>query len=75
MGPSPLHAGSVDMIFNPKTNRNSPQFRCICDDHFETVAYNAETQQKKMDEVWDEVAFEGHERTEMELDLMAQMSL
>ena len=56
------------MILNPKTNRISPQFHCICDDYFETVTQNAETPQKKMDEMWDEVAFEGHERTEMELD-------
>ena len=56
------------MILNPKTNRISPQFHCICDDHFETIAHNAETPQKKMDELSDEVAFEGCERTEMELD-------
>ena len=68
LGPSPLHASSVGMILNPKTNRISPQFHCICDDYFETVAHNAETPHEKMDEMWDVVAFEGHERTEMELD-------
>ena len=56
------------MILNPKTNGISPQFHCIHDDYFETVACSPETPHKKMDELWDEVAFEGHERTEMELD-------
>ena len=32
LGPSPLHASSVDMILNSKTKRISPQFHCICDD-------------------------------------------
>ena len=68
LGPSPLHASSVGMTLNPKTSRISPQFHCIHDDYFETVACNAETSQKKMDELWDEVAFEGCERVEMELD-------
>ena len=69
MGPFPLHASSVGMILNPKTDRISPQFHCICNDYFKTVAHSAETTQKKIDELWDEVAFEGCERTEMESDL------
>ena len=56
------------MILNPKTNRISPQFHCICDDYFENIACSPETPQKKMDETWDEMAFEGCERVEMELD-------
>ena len=66
LGLSPLHASCVGMILNPEDNGISPQFHCICDDYFETVGYNAETPQKKMDELWDKVAFEGHERTEIE---------
>ena len=62
LGPSALHASSVGMILNPKTNRISPQFHCIHDDHFETVSFSPEMPQKKMNELWDEMAFEGHER-------------
>ena len=68
LGPSALHASSVGMILNPKTNGISPQLHCICDDHFETVSFSPETPQKKMNELWDEMAFEGYERIEMELD-------
>ena len=37
MGISPLHASTVGLILNPKTNRLSPQFHCVYDDYFETV--------------------------------------
>ena len=57
------------MIINPKTNRISPQFHCIHDDHFETIAHNTDTPKKKMDERLDELAFDVHERNEMELDI------
>ena len=37
MGFSPLHASTVGLIRNPKTNRLSPQFYCVYDDNFDTV--------------------------------------
>ena len=37
MGISPLHASTVGLILNPNTNRLSPQFHCVYDDHFETT--------------------------------------
>jgi len=40
MGFSPLHASTVGLILNPKTNRISPQFHCVYDDYFETVHNN-----------------------------------
>ena len=44
------------------------ELKHINDDYFETVVYNACTPQKKMCAMWDEVDFEGCERTEIELD-------
>ena len=38
--PSPLHASTVGLVLNPSTNRISPQYHCIYDDYFETVAYD-----------------------------------
>ena len=38
-GHSPLHAGNVALIFNPRTGRVSPQFHCVFDDDFMTVPY------------------------------------
>ena len=40
MGTSPLHASTVGLIRNPRTNRLSPQFHCVYDDNFETVHSN-----------------------------------
>ena len=37
MGHSPAHAGSVALIFNPKTGLVSPQFHVVFDDDFSTV--------------------------------------
>jgi hypothetical protein len=41
LGHSPIHATSVSLIFNPKTRYISPQFHCVYDDKFETVAQDA----------------------------------
>ena len=37
-GHSPFHAGNVALIFNPKTGLLSPQYHCVYDDEFTTVA-------------------------------------
>jgi len=37
LGHSPFHAGSVALIFNPKTARVSPQYHVVFDDDFTTV--------------------------------------
>ena len=39
LGHSPFHAGSVALVFNPKTGRVSPQFHVVFDDTFSTVPY------------------------------------
>ena len=39
LGHSPFHAGSVALVFNPRTGRVSPQFHVIFDDTFLTVPY------------------------------------
>ena len=39
LGNSPFHAGSVALVFNPKTARVSPQYHVIFDDNFSTVPY------------------------------------
>ncbi len=39
LGHSPLHAGSVALVFNPKTGRVSPAYHVVFDDTFSTVPY------------------------------------
>ena len=39
VGHSPLHAGSVVLILNPRTGHVSPQFHVVFDDHFTTVPF------------------------------------
>ena len=39
LGHSPFHAGSVALVFNPKTARVSPQYHVIVDDDFTTGPY------------------------------------
>ncbi len=39
LGLFPFHAGSVALVFNPKTARVSPQHHVIFDDDFTTVPY------------------------------------
>eukprot|EP00957_Ditylum_brightwellii_P000920 73898-Ditylum_brightwellii.AAC.1 len=36
LGHSPFHAGSVALVFNPKTGRVSPQYHIVFDDNFTT---------------------------------------
>ena len=64
-GSLPLHASTVGMIYNPKTTRISPQFHCIYNDYFETVSLSPDMPQKKMDDLWTEIAFEGYERIDI----------
>ena len=39
VGHSPLHAGSVALVLNPKTGLVSPQFHVVFDDNFSTVPH------------------------------------
>ena len=39
IGNSPLHAGSVALVWNPTTGRVSPQYHIYFDDEFSTVPY------------------------------------
>jgi hypothetical protein len=39
VGHSPLHAGSVALVLNPRTGHVSPQFHVVYDDHFTTVPF------------------------------------
>jgi hypothetical protein len=39
LGHSPFHAGSVVLVFNPRTGRVSPQYHLIFDDTFSTIPY------------------------------------
>jgi hypothetical protein len=39
LGHSPFHAGSVALVFNPKTGRVSPQYHVVFDDTFSTIPY------------------------------------
>jgi hypothetical protein len=39
LGHSPMHAGNVALVFNPKTGHVSPQYHVTFDDEFTTVPY------------------------------------
>ena len=39
LGHSPLHAGSVALVWNPTTGRVSPQYQVVFNDDFSTVPY------------------------------------
>ena len=39
LGHSPLHAGNVALVFNPRTGRVSPAYHVVFDDGFTTVPY------------------------------------
>ena len=39
LGHSPMHAGSVALVFNPRTGRVSPAYHVVFDDGFTTVPY------------------------------------
>ena len=62
VGQSPLHASSVGLILNTRTNRISPQFHVIYDDYFETVPYNAEEPPPK----WSDLVIENFESLDVE---------
>ena len=42
MGRSPNHAGSVPLVLNPHTGTITPQFHCVFDDWFATIATSVE---------------------------------
>ena len=64
LGPSPLHAESVELILNPKNNRISPQYHCIYDDYFETVTYDENTKPPN----WDELIVNSTSKVDLEYD-------
>jgi hypothetical protein len=39
LGHSPLHAGSVALVYNPSTRHVSPQYHVVFDDDFTTISY------------------------------------
>ncbi len=39
LGHSPFHAGSVALVFNPRTGRVSPQYHVVFDDTFATIPF------------------------------------
>ena len=51
VGDSPLHASTVGLVRNLKTNNISPQYHVVYDSYFETVHSDSLTQP----EVWDEL--------------------
>ncbi len=53
LGHSPFHAGSVALVFNPKTARVSPQYHIIFDDDFTTVPY---MEQGEFQPNWEELS-------------------
>ena len=53
LGYSPLHASTVGMIRNLRTNNISPQFHVVYDTHFETV----HSDHKEEPKVWEELLF------------------
>jgi hypothetical protein len=53
LGHSPFHAGSVALVFNPKTVRVSPQYHVIFDDDFTTVPY---MERGKVPPNWEELS-------------------
>ena len=50
---SSLHASTVGLIRNLRTNNISPQFHVVYDTHFETV----HSDQKEEPKVWEELLF------------------
>ena len=64
VGPSPLHASTVGLILNPRTNRISPQFHVIYDDYFETVSYGSDLPKHK----WEDLVLENFEKIDLEHD-------
>jgi hypothetical protein len=64
MGTSSLHASTVGLILNPKTNRLSPQFHCVYDDYFETV--HSHTDQPPP--IWEELVINQRFRNDLEDD-------
>ena len=64
LGISPLHASTVGLILNPRTNRISPQFHCVYDDHFETV----HSHDNKTPPIWEDLVINNRFRNEIDDD-------
>ena len=62
---SPLHASTVGLILNPKTNRLSPQYHCVYDGHFETVTSNDPNHPPS---IWEELIINSRFRNALEDD-------
>ena len=65
VGVSPLHASTVALILNPSTNRLSPQFHCVFDDHFDTVHHDGPSPPPN----WDELVLKSRFKNDIETDL------
>ena len=66
MGISPLHASTVGLTLNPNTNRLSPQFHCVYDDHFETTHSKFDSQPP---DVWGKLVINSRFRNDLEHDV------
>ena len=51
VGPSPMHASTVGLIYSPRTHHVSPQFHVIYDDYFETVFNNKKNPRPNSDDI------------------------
>ena len=63
LGISPLHASTVGLIYNSKTNRISPQFHCVYDDYFQTVHSNDPNHPPP---IWDDLIINSRFRNDFE---------
>ena len=56
VGPSPMHANTVGLIYSPRTHHVSPQFHVIYDDYFETVPNDRDNPPPN----WDDIIIQGY---------------
>ena len=52
LGFSPFHASTVPLVLNPRTGAITPQFNCVFDDWFATIATNLSDVPTFMEEQW-----------------------
>ena len=72
LGHSPMHAGSVALVFNPATGRVSPAYHVVFDDTFSTVPYMRAT---SLPPNWEELVKNSSEiATNEEFDLAESWS-
>ena len=61
LGFSPLHASTVGLILNPKTQQMSPQFHCVYDENFETVHNDS----SNPPDIWEELVINSRFRSDI----------